>query len=96
MKIPSKKLLRREFGIRIKRILFGREIKKTSLQRINKARKHTPSGRRSLNCLSPRSAKLKIKVKLQGPGRAGRAADWLAMALERTRKKMEEEEEEEI
>ena len=83
-------MFRREFGIKIRRILFSRGIKTINPQRTNRERKLMTSGKRSLSSPFPRWERLKMKARLQGQKRAGRAEEWLAMVGERTGRKVEE------
>lgn len=53
-----------EFGIRLRKTLFGKKTHKIKCQKIKKAKKLIHNGKRNLNFLSLKLDKMKIKKRL--------------------------------
>ena len=90
MKILQNKIIIKEFGIKLRRILFGREISKINSRspKMIKVKKLIKVGRKSLILLFPKQDKWKTKTRYRERSRVGKLEEWVAMDLKRTSKKV--------
>lgn len=65
-----------EFGIKVKKILFGRRIRRTNYQNQRRENKPTSNGKSVQICQSRKQAKWRMKTKQTAPKRAGKAEGW--------------------
>lgn len=90
MKIQRNKTIIKEFGIKPKRISFGREINKINSRSLKmiKVKKLIRVGRKSLILLFPKQEKWKMRIKYREQNRVGKLEEWADMDGKRTSKKV--------
>lgn len=84
MKILKKKKSK-EFGIKTKRISYGKKINKIKCQKKKRGRRHTFNGKRNLNYRYLKLEKWRMKEKQDSLNKAGLKEENLDMVGERPR-----------
>jgi len=79
MRIILREIFRRGFGIRIKRILYGRKIKKISWIKRSMVKRHIWNGKSLQKCIFLRLVRWRIRIRHQGLSKIGRADEWRDM-----------------
>ena len=89
IKILSKKTHPKESGIKIKRILYGKKIKKIKCPKMKKERKPIKNGKRNSNQPFPKQVKWKMTIKLPELNKVGSIEEKEDMAGKKTNPKAE-------
>jgi hypothetical protein len=86
-----KKKRNKEYGIKQRKILYGKKMLKIKCQKIKKAKKHINNGKKNRNCLFRELAKLKIKEEQIKLKKAGFREGSLDMGLNKLKKQAQED-----
>lgn len=81
----------KEYGIRQRKILYGKKMLKIKCQKIKKVKKHINNGRKNRNCRFRGSEKLKIKEGLIRLKKVGYKEESLDMGLKKIKKQVQED-----